>query len=79
MNPEKCIKQISEKLEIDINVANKIYDKFWDFIFETIARDGSAEIEGFGTFQLEPKQESKKKEFILNFKASGSLYARLDI
>jgi|WetSurMetagenome_2_1015567.scaffolds.fasta_scaffold1228868_1 nucleoid DNA-binding protein len=79
MNEEKCIQQIGEKLEIDKILSNKIYEKFWDFIFEKIASEGSAEIQGIGTFNITEKDDGKKKKYFLEFQVSNSLLSRLDI
>jgi nucleoid DNA-binding protein len=79
MYEEKCINYIIEKLEIDKSLGNKVYEKFWDFIFEKIANDGVAEIQGIGTFSIEEREVNKKKQNYLDFKVSQSLLSRLDI
>ena len=79
MYEEKCIDIIIEKLGIEKSLGTKVYEKFWDFIFEKIASEGIAEIQGIGTFSVEEKEVNKKKQYFLDFKVSQSLLSRLDI
>ena len=79
MYEEKCIEYIIEKLEVSKQLGGKVYDKFWDFIFEKIAEEGVAEIQGIGTFSIEEKEVNKKKQYYPDFKVSQSLLSRLDM
>ncbi|HOJ64890.1 MAG TPA: hypothetical protein PLE45_10775 [Spirochaetota bacterium] len=73
MSLEKCLKIISEELELDEQTSAKLYKTFWDMIEELIYKQGSVTVDGVGTFYLEQNPESSKEEYVLKFKASERL------
>jgi nucleoid DNA-binding protein len=69
MNSDKCISLISEKLEINKKLAEKLYEKYWIFIADKLSKDGIAEINGMGTFSIEEKKEQDKIIYSIKFDA----------
>jgi nucleoid DNA-binding protein len=72
MLSDKFLKALSQNLDVDPKLAEKIYNKFWDYIEEVLYTEGTADIPGLGTFYIQEKTENDKPVYSIQFKSSNS-------
>ena len=75
MNTEKTVKLISQKLNINETEALNLFNNYWKFIEELLAKNGTAEIPDFGDFKI--IFDEKENGYKIEFKPGNDLLTKM--